>query len=158
MLAATYTTELQTAYTHYASMPSPPSNILLRAVIRAFRRRYFVKLWIMRCVLLTLTMLRPFVLRELLVFVSAAFVAQQTNYDDDDQYTILSFKFASYSQISDGIYWSVTLSLLTLVMAFLNHHFWSVLILPIPSAPSCVLLCLAHPCWRTVIPAALSQL
>ena len=127
MLAATYTSELQAAYTHFATLPKPPSNILIRAVIRAFRRRYFVRLWIMRCVLLTLTMIRPFVLRELLVFVSAAFLAQQANYNDDDQLTVLSFKFASYSSISDGIYWSVTLSLLTLVMAFLNHHFWSVI-------------------------------
>ena len=124
MLAATYTSEMQTAYDYYASLPSPPSNLLMRAIIRAFRRRYFVKLWAMRCVLLTLTMIRPFVLRELLVFVSAAFLAQQSNYSDDDQFTVLSFKFASYSSISDGIYWSVTLSLLTLVMAFLNHHFW----------------------------------
>ena len=123
MLAATYTRELQSAYDHYASLPSPPSNILIRAVIRAFRRRYFVRLWCMRCVLLALTMIRPFVLRELLVFVSAAFLAQQASYNDDDQLTMLSFKFASYSQISEGIYWSVTLSLITLVMAFLNHHF-----------------------------------
>ena len=123
MLAATYTTELQSAYTYYASLPHPPSNLLIRAVIRAFRQRYFVKLWIMRCILLTLTMIRPFVLRQLLVFVSATFLAQQANYSDDDQFTVLSFKFATYSSISDGIYWSVTLSLLTLVMAFLNHHF-----------------------------------
>ena len=125
LLSATYTRELQEAYRWYSSQPSPhPSNLLLRAIVRAYRQRYFVRLWSMRCVLLLLTIIRPFILRQLLLFISDAFVQSKDDWDAGDQLTVLSFTFASWRHIDVGVYWAVLLSVITLVMAFLNHHFW----------------------------------
>lgn len=124
LMSATYTRELEEAYRYYQSLPARPSNQLLRAVLRAFRRRYFRWLWSMRCLLLLLTIVRPFILRQLLLFISEAFVQQRSDWDRGEQLTLLSFTIASWSQVSEGVYWAMTLAIITLAMAMLNHHFW----------------------------------
>ena len=63
-------------------------------------------------------------LRQLLLFISAAFVAERSDWDAGEQITVGSFSFARWAHISDGVYWAVTLALMTLVLAVLNHFSW----------------------------------